>query len=156
MRAAPGTRTFENPDLRCLGPRLGFAYRVNDKTTIRGGYGMYYADVAFDQFIGAPTAGFRPTCSRRTRPTAACPPSTWTTASPRTGSVHPPFVDPTFANGGNVAVGAEDGLTLPRFQNWSLTFKRRLTDNMMLDVSYIGNRGSRLNHHWERAGSART
>ena len=45
-----------------------------------------------------------------------------------------------------------DGLTLPRFQNWSLTFERRLTKNMMLDVSYIGNHGSRLNHHAQRAG----
>ena len=45
-----------------------------------------------------------------------------------------------------------DGLTLPRFQNWSLTFERRLTKNMMLDVSYIGNKGSRLNHHAQRAG----
>ena len=45
-----------------------------------------------------------------------------------------------------------DGLTLPRFQNWSLTYQRKLTDNMMLDVSYIGNRGSRLNHHFETLG----
>ena len=45
-----------------------------------------------------------------------------------------------------------DGLTLPRFQNWSLTVRRRLTQNIMLDVSYIGNRGSRLDHHAERAG----
>jgi hypothetical protein len=43
-------------------------------------------------------------------------------------------------------------LTLPRFQNWSVTLKRQLTDNIMLDLSYIGNRGSRLNHHWERMG----
>jgi hypothetical protein len=47
---------------------------------------------------------------------------------------------------------AEDGLTLPRFQNWSLTYERRLTKNMMLDISYIGNRGSRLDHHAQRAG----
>ena len=47
---------------------------------------------------------------------------------------------------------APDGETLPRFQNWSVTFQRRLTKNMMLDVSYIGNHGSRLNHNAERAG----
>ena len=45
-----------------------------------------------------------------------------------------------------------DGLTLPRFQNWSVTFQRQLSDNMMLDVSYIGNRGSRLNHHFQTLG----
>jgi hypothetical protein len=43
-------------------------------------------------------------------------------------------------------------LTLPRFQNWSVTYQRQLTDNMMLDISYIGNRGTRLNHHGSTLG----
>src|SRR4029450_6076271 len=64
----------------------------------------------------------------------------------------PPFIYPTIANGGGVPAVSPDGLTLPRFQNWSMTFERRLTRNMMLDVSYTGNRGSRLNHHGQRAG----
>jgi hypothetical protein len=64
----------------------------------------------------------------------------------------PPFIDPTIANGGGVPAVSPDGETLPRFQNWSLSFERRLTKNMMLDVSYIGNRGTRLNHHAQRAG----
>ena len=34
--------------------------------------------------------------------------------------MQPPFIDPTFANGRHRhRGGAEDGLTLPRFQNWS-------------------------------------
>jgi len=41
---------------------------------------------------------------------------------------------------------------LPRFQNWSVTFQRQLTSNMMLDMSYIGNHGSRLNHHFQTLG----
>src|SRR5207247_9646622 len=64
----------------------------------------------------------------------------------------PPCIDPTIANGAGVPAVSPDGLTLPRFQNWSVTFERRLTKNMMLDVSYIGNHGSRLNHHGQRAG----
>ena len=64
----------------------------------------------------------------------------------------PPFIDPTINLGGNVIAVTPDGLTLPRFQNWSVTYQRQLTDNMMLDVSYIGNRGSRLNHHWQTLG----
>ena len=38
-------------------------------------------------------------------------------------------------------------MTLPRFQNYSITFQRQLSDNMVLDVSYIGNRGTRLTNH---------
>ena len=51
-----------SPDLReserwTRGDRgSGFAYRMNDKNVIRGGYGMYYSGVAFSQFIGAADA----------------------------------------------------------------------------------------------------
>ena len=64
----------------------------------------------------------------------------------------PPFIDPTINLGGVPAGTHPDRLTLPRFQNWSVTYQRKLTDNMMLDVSYIGNRGTRLNHHQQSLG----
>ena len=148
-----GQRTFENPARDAWGPRVGFAYRLSDKHAIRGGYGIYYAGVAFDQFIGLPTLGFavEPAGAEHDqRPVTRVLSGRGVPAA--TGSTQPPFIDPTFANGGNVLAVPPDGLTLPRFQNWSVTFQRQLTDNMMLDVSYIGNRGSRLNHHAQTLG----
>jgi hypothetical protein len=71
---------------------------------------------------------------------------------PKQNITLPPFIDPTVANGGGVPAVAANGETLPRFQNWSVTLRRKLTENMMLDVSYIGNHGSRLNHNAQRAG----
>ena len=50
------------------------------------------------------------------------------------------------------ARGGSEWVDLPRFQNWSMTYQRQLTSNMMLDVSYIGNRGTRLNHHPQTLG----
>ena len=150
-----GRRSFEKPDFfDALGPRAGFSYRLNDKTTIRGGYGMYYANVSFSQFIGAPTAGFSSNYLAANLTNGQFPAFYLDDGFPSGAIPRPPFIDPTFQNGGNILWVPEDGLKLPRFQNWSVTVKRQLTDNIMLDVSYIGNRGSRLNHHWQRTGLA--
>ena len=35
-------RALVNPDKNNFAPRLGAIYRINDKTLLRGGYGMFY------------------------------------------------------------------------------------------------------------------
>jgi hypothetical protein len=147
-----GSRTFEHPDVDAWGPRAGFAYRVSDKTMLRGGYGMYYAGVAFSQFTGDPNLGFASNPSAPNLTNGLFPAFLLDQGFPQQNIRQPPFIDPTIANGAGVPAVSPDGLTLPRWQNWSLTFERRLTKNMMLDVSYIGNKGTRLNHHGQRAG----
>src|SRR5205814_3466257 len=104
-------RTFEDPKHDAWGPRLGFAYRVGDKTAIRGGYGIYYSGISFDQFIGQPTQGFQsnPTTvsADNGQHSAFClddgyPQSSTSLcalANPTsTGIPRPPFIDPTFQN----------------------------------------------------------
>jgi len=152
-----GSRTFETPKLDAWGPRAGFSYRVNDKNMIRGGYGMYYAGVAFSQFAaGDPNLGFASNPAAPNTTNGLFPAFLLDNGFPQQNIRQPPFIDPTIANGGSPIAVAANGETLPRFQNWSLTFEHRLTKNMMLDVSYIGNHGSRLNHNQERAGSTTT
>jgi carboxypeptidase family protein len=147
-----GRRKFENPDKDAWGPRAGFSYRLGDKNALRGGYGIYYAGVAFSQFAGSPTLGFQANLLAPNLTNGLHPAFYLDDGFPQDRVVRPPFIDPTFANGGNIVAVTPDGLTLPRFQNWSVTFQRQLTDNMMLDVSYIENRGSRLNNHGRTLG----
>jgi len=147
-----GRRTFENPKWDSWGPRLGFAYRLNDKTTLRGGYGMYYAGVAFSQFAGDPNIGFSTNPAAVNTTNGLQPSFLLDSGFPAANVVLPPRISPTISNGQGVTAVSPDGLTLPRFQNWSITARRKLTENMMLDVSYIGNRGSRLDHNGERGG----
>ena len=147
-----GSRTLEDPKANSWGPRAGFAYRVNDKNVLRGGYGIYYSGVAFSQFVGTPTLGFQGSPFAPNLSNGLQPAFYLDNGFPQDRIVVPPFIDPTFANGGSVIAVAKDGLTLPRFQNWSVTFQHQIGDAMMLDVSYIGNHGSRLNHHFESLG----
>ena len=146
-----GSRTFESPSWDAWGPRAGFAYRIDDKTMVRGGYGMYYAGVAFSQFTGNPNQGFQTNPSAVNTTNGVFPAHHLDQGFPTEEIVLPPSINPTLQNGQGINA-VEPTLALPRFQNWSVTLKRQVTDNLMLDVSYIGNKGSRLNHHSQRNG----
>ncbi len=155
-----GKRTFEQPGHNSWGPRFGFAYRLRDKTAIRGGYGIYYSGISFDQFIGQPTIGY---VSNPTVPNisnghfaAFSLDSGFPANNPACANSNcvnlPPFINPTVANNTSPIAVAKNGLTLPRYQNWSLTLEHQLTDNLRLDVSYIANRGTRLTADWQKMG----
>jgi hypothetical protein len=40
-------RTLAKPDRSNIGPRIGAAYSINDKTVVRGGIGLYYAPILY-------------------------------------------------------------------------------------------------------------
>jgi hypothetical protein len=155
--AGPGTgrsgqETFEQSIKDAWGPRVGLSYRVGDKNVIRGGYGVYYAGVAFDQFVGQPTLGFQANLLAPNTSNGISPAFYLDQGFPPDRVVQPPFISPTFANNADIIAVTPDGLRLPRFQNWSATLEHQLTSNMMIDVSYIGNHGSRLNHSFQTMG----
>ena len=165
--------TFEDPKHDAWGPRFGFAYLLNDKTVVRGGYGIYYSGISFAQFQGDPVMGYTsnptvPNIFNGQQP--AIPNATsgvlngfdygFPVTNPACAGglptspciLIPPFIDPAFANGQSPLAVPKNGLTLPRYQNYSLTFERELARNMRLDVSYIANRGSRLTAPWQMMG----
>jgi len=42
---------------------------------------------------------------------------------------------------------------LPRYQNWSMTYQRQIGESVMVDVAYLGNKGTRLPHNPQFLGS---
>ncbi len=142
-----GSRKFQKPPKDAWGPRFGFAYRMGDKNVIRGGYGIYYSGVAHSQFTGLPILGFENFPAANNTNNGRTATYHWDDGIPRDLIIRPPFVDPTVSLNQAPITVADDDLTLPRFQNWSVTLQRQLSDNMVLDVSYIGNRGTRLTNH---------
>src|SRR4029079_18854232 len=146
------SRTFpESPDKDARGPRGGFAYRLSDRDAIRGGYGIYYPGVAFGQG-GLPTVGFQSNLLAPNLSNGVSPAFYFDDGFPADRVRFPPFIDPAFANGTAPLAVTPNGLTLPRWQNSSVTYQRQSSSNMMLGVSYIGNPGTRLPHNAQTLG----
>jgi len=141
------------------GPRVGFAFNPTSKNVIRGGYGIFYGIVNADQWMGKPITGYQttPTAPNLTGGRQAAfwwdKPSTCPSAVtgqgigcgfPAADVILPPNLTPGVANGTSVTTIQPDQNMLPRYQNWSLSYQRQLTDNMMIDLDYVGNHGTRL------------
>ena len=102
-----GTRTFEDPPKDAWGPRIGAAYRVNDRSALRGGYGIYYAHVAFDQFVGQPTLGFQANALAANTTNGIQPAFLLDQGFPASAIQQPPFIDPDVRPGDGAHRGGE-------------------------------------------------
>ena len=95
-----GTRTLADSWFKGFGPRLGFAYQLNEKTVIRGGYGRSFGAVTtvtgsthqrgFTQTFGVPDQGTN----------GILPNMILNQGYPNYPI--PPFIDPSFANKDNI------------------------------------------------------
>ncbi len=121
-------------------PRLGVAWDPTGSghTTVRAGYGIFYD--SFENGVGAPLQA----------PVSALP---WTQAyqlggpgfniANPYGSNPPPFGNNNFVKPATVLT-VDQSARPPYAQNWDLSIEHVLGRNYLLDVRYVGNKGTRL------------
>jgi hypothetical protein len=139
-----GAKCFEKPPKDAWGPRIGFAYRIDDKTSLRGGYGMYYGGLPANQFSGSAELGFstNPTVPNVTN--GFSPAFYWDKGFPSNVIQLPPSITPSVDLGGNPTWITANRNDLPRYQNYSLTIERQVGNSMLVRAFYTGNHGTRL------------
>ena len=154
------------PDYRDFSPRLGFAWDVSGKgtTVIRAGASIIYSSFAAASFLQQAGLNNFTGGSIGAIPTGACVGATLATCQSAGGTIGLGTVNfskgtqlnwngPVFPTGGAVACtataqcnisAADPNLHTPYVTNWNLSVTRAFTNNLSLEVGYVGNHGTRL------------
>jgi hypothetical protein len=142
--ADSNTRSPADMDLNNFQPRFGFAYALNDKTAIRGGYGIFYT-LSRATVKGHTGSGFSTGSNIE---------------SSRDGNLTQyASLDNPYPNGLTIPPGNSQGAATflglgigtdsranqnPQYQQWNLSIQRALPGNAVVQVNYTGGKGTHL------------
>jgi trimeric autotransporter adhesin len=142
--AGNGRTSVGSPTSNKMGPRLGFAYKLDSKTVLRGGYGIFWAP----QFaIGSPiaTVGYNQTTSPS--------PSVDNNQTPALNLTNP-FAAGILQPAGNslgVMTGIGQSFSLvdpsarsPYVQQYSFDIQRELPGGVASEIGFVGSKSSHL------------
>ena len=148
--ASDDRRTGAEEYKKAFGPRFGLAYAISDKTVLRSSYGILYSTTGAHRSHrgGGYLQGFNSVnllgADASTGSPGLVPAFTLSAGWPSSRFPAPPFVSPSY------------GLTsAPRpifpgagrpadIQNWTLGIQRELPGTILLDVAYVGTKGTHL------------
>jgi hypothetical protein len=142
-----------NTYYKALGPRVGFAFRVNDKTVVRGGYGMMYSRSGAvggrdGARIGTGLTGINANAPIVSPNGSFIPALFWDSGIP--AYAKGPIYDQTYQTGFN-GTGTGGSVTFgdpfsqpPRYQNWNFSVQRAVTQSLVVTAAYVGSNGKQL------------
>ncbi len=122
-----------------IGPRLGVAYKINNKTVLRSGFGIVYTATGFVGGVASNTAtggtpGFGQWLGQLQNGMPSSVQPQWPVYTANVGQapgsvvLGPAYLDP---NAGRPA----------RQYQWSLSLQREINKDLVVEASYVGNRG---------------
>jgi hypothetical protein len=140
----PGKRSPFDRDMNNFQPRVGFAYALNDHTSVRGGYGIYYSvsNVSITSEFGPPFAVT--TSIQWSRDGGLTPYASLANPFPD-GIIMPSGKAAGAATflGQSLATESRPNVT-PQYQQWSFSIQRALPMSSVLEVNYVGTKGTHL------------
>ncbi|MBV9304226.1 MAG: TonB-dependent receptor [Acidobacteriaceae bacterium] len=153
LRCCVDSKLIE-PDRKDFAPRFGFAWRpfASDRFVIRGGYGMfydiyarYYELTTFDDdyLYAAPSVSYQP--GSGFEKASPLPLNTLWKPFPSGTTNYSLFTLPFWNLGLQINW---PGNRQPRTQQWSFGFQYALTQNLLLDASYVGSHAQHENGYW--------
>jgi hypothetical protein len=138
-------KRFLTMDKHQFSPRLGFAYLITPKTTIRGSYGFVYGPIG--QALSAAWAdhqGFLREFTTESTNGGVTPAFNWDNGFPISRfNTTIPTLDPTIANGDATSYVGKGTPKPPDVQLINFTVQRQIPGNIVLSIAYIGN----MSHH---------
>ncbi|MEW5976644.1 MAG: TonB-dependent receptor [Acidobacteriota bacterium] len=131
------TPSFIAPDKNNWAPRIGLAYLLGQKTTIRTGYSVFYgSNIAWE---GNHMRGNWPFAVGQDLPVNRAD-----TGPPQnlTGNAFPPL-DPKAVPPSAQHTARRDNV-MPYVQQWNFGIQHELVTDLLLEVNYVGSKGTRL------------
>ncbi len=150
----PDHRRQTPTDLNNIGPRFGFAYRVNQKTVFRGAYGVLYG-VSVMQAAGTSgssgTQGFQSSSGFvASNDGGGTPFATMSNPFPNglntpLGGAEGPRSGSFTELGGSIGDSFFNNWVTPMGQQWNATLQRELGGGWLVETGYLGSKWQHLN-----------
>ncbi len=138
----------ETTDLHNFAPRFGWAYSLNSKTVVRGGYGIFYQPLSYPGWnsgLSGGRDGFNTNVVLSPSNGGITPGTLFNQGFTDAQYQAPPFYDLSFDNGKYPGVYREFNKGhLPNSQQWNVTVEHQFTKEFYMDVAYVGNKGTHL------------
>lgn len=143
--AAFGAPFPEKQYNKAFAPRVGIAYSLDSKTSIRAGYGIFFMQDFYPGWnAGVATDGFNLSQSFSSTDAGLTPAFLLQSGVPQNFQ-KPPFLAMDYLNGQNAPnYRPADANRLPYAQQWNLSIERQISANTYAGIAYVANKGTRL------------
>ena len=132
-------------DMNNVQPRIGFAYSINPKTSVRGGYGLFFTlsrATVFGHTGGGFNVNSTPTFTLDSNATRYA-----TLANPYPNGM---LLPPGSSLGDRTFIGLSAGTILPsnnrnpEYHSWNMSVQREIGWSSIIEANYTGSRGTHL------------